>query len=171
MAGPPPRPRVLVTSTTHPDGIALLHAHGLEVVRRNPNLTPVELETVLATEGSFAGIVAGNTPLTRKAIAGASRTLGVVSRHGVGYNGVDVEALTERGIALMVTGTANSTSVAEHTLMYMLALGRKLWQWDQEAFPPHRRISHRTGLPLAVQHAAAELLAPHLSCMLPDRKE
>jgi D-3-phosphoglycerate dehydrogenase len=48
----------------------------------------------------------------------------VVARHGVGYDSVDVAALTRRGVPLMVTGIANSPSVAEQALYFMLALAK-----------------------------------------------
>ena len=52
--------------------------------------------------------------------------LRVVCRHGVGYDLVDVPALTARGIALMITPEANAASVAEHALMLMLSLARRV---------------------------------------------
>lgn len=50
--------------------------------------------------------------------------LKVISRHGVGYDNVPVEYCTERGIAVTITGTANSTSVAEQTMYLMLAAAK-----------------------------------------------
>ena len=55
----------------------------------------------------------------------AAPKLRVVARHGVGYDAVDVAALTRRGIPLMVTGIANSPSVAEQALCFMLALAKR----------------------------------------------
>lgn len=49
----------------------------------------------------------------------------VVARLGVGYDRVDVPALTRRGIPLMVTGDANSPSVAEQTLYFMLEFAKR----------------------------------------------
>jgi D-3-phosphoglycerate dehydrogenase len=50
--------------------------------------------------------------------------LKVIAKHGVGVDNVDVEAATRRGIAVTITGTANSNAVAEHSLALMLALIR-----------------------------------------------
>lgn len=49
----------------------------------------------------------------------------VVARHGVGYDMIDVPALTRARIPLMITGVANSPSVAEHALYLMLELAKK----------------------------------------------
>ena len=54
-----------------------------------------------------------------------ARGLQVVARIGVGYDAIDVGALTRRRIPLMLVGTANSSSVAEHALFLMLALARR----------------------------------------------
>ncbi len=58
--------------------------------------------------------------------------LKVVSRFGVGYDNIDVPALTARGIPLTVIGDANSVPVAEHALAMMLATSRRLVTGDRE---------------------------------------
>ena len=49
----------------------------------------------------------------------------VVARIGVGYDAVDVPALTAKKIPLMVAGTANSPSVAEQAMFMMMALAKR----------------------------------------------
>ena len=61
----------------------------------------------------------------------AAPNLAFVARHGVGYDTVDVEALTRRGIPLALTGDVNSGAVAEHTLGLMLALAKRIPAYDQ----------------------------------------
>jgi D-3-phosphoglycerate dehydrogenase / 2-oxoglutarate reductase len=75
------------------------------------------------------GIVLGHTHFGQAEIDAATR-LRVVGRIGVGYDAVDVDALTRRGIPLMMTDTENSVSVAEHTLAFMLALSKKIIEMD-----------------------------------------
>jgi len=57
--------------------------------------------------------------------------LKIVSRFGVGYDRVDVEACTERGIYVTNTPGVLSRAVAELTMALMLALSRKLCVADQ----------------------------------------
>ena len=71
------------------------------------------------------GLVLGLAPMTPHVIEAAAGALKVVSRRGVGYDNVDVAALTRAGIPLTVVGSANSVSVAEHTLHLMLALAKQ----------------------------------------------
>ena len=63
-------------------------------------------------------------PLSALTVARADR-LKVVSRHGVGYDSVDLAALDARGIALTVLGDVNSVSVAEHAMMQLLAAAKR----------------------------------------------
>ncbi len=56
---------------------------------------------------------------------GAAPRLQVVSRIGVGYDSVDVATLTKRRIPLLIGGTANSVTVAEHAIFFMLHLAKQ----------------------------------------------
>ena len=47
------------------------------------------------------------------------KKLKVISRHGVGYDNVDINYLKKNNIKLLITATANAVSVAEH-VMYMI---------------------------------------------------
>ena len=57
----------------------------------------------------------------------------VVSRHGVGFNSVDVETLTARRIPLTIAVGGNAVSVAEHTLYLILALAKQGQRYDTAA--------------------------------------
>jgi D-3-phosphoglycerate dehydrogenase len=76
------------------------------------------------------GVALGHTTHFGQAEVDAAPRLRVVARLGVGYDNVDVPALTRRRIPLMITDTANSISVAEHTLAFMLALAKKIIEMD-----------------------------------------
>jgi D-3-phosphoglycerate dehydrogenase len=60
----------------------------------------------------------------------AAPRLKVVSRHGVGYDNVPVDACTARGIAVTVVGAVNTISVAEQTMLLMLAAARAAVELD-----------------------------------------
>ena len=60
-----------------------------------------------------------------------ARKLKIVSRHGVGFDSIDVKALRERNIPLTIVGDVNSTSVSEHTMMLILAVFKRLLIADQ----------------------------------------
>jgi D-3-phosphoglycerate dehydrogenase len=68
-------------------------------------------------------IIAGTQPLTAELIDTATN-LKVIARTGVGYDSVDVEAASRRGIAVCITPGANRQAVAEHVFALMLAAAR-----------------------------------------------
>ena len=55
----------------------------------------------------------------------ASPVMQAVARIGVGYDAVEVPALTARRVPLLIAGTANSTSVAEQAFHLIIALAKK----------------------------------------------
>ena len=62
----------------------------------------------------------------------AAPKLKVVCRVGVGYDSIDVPALTRRGVQMATVGQANATTVAEHAIAMMMGVGRKLALFDRE---------------------------------------
>jgi D-3-phosphoglycerate dehydrogenase len=64
-------------------------------------------------------------PVTAEVLAVAPR-LRVIGRHGVGYDAIDIAAASARGIPVIYTPNANSDAVAEHCVMLMLAVARRL---------------------------------------------
>ena len=94
--------------------------------------TELSEENILQHIANYDGaILGGVAPFTARIVGNASR-LAVVSRHGVGYDNVDVAALTAAGIPLTVTGTANSVTVAEHSLFFMMSLAKHAVKFDRE---------------------------------------
>jgi D-3-phosphoglycerate dehydrogenase / 2-oxoglutarate reductase len=114
-----------------PNVLVLGHIHdkGLDILRARPGIefemlaTPTEPEILRKTPSADA-ILVRTTRLSGAAIDAAPR-LKVVSRHGVGYDNVDLGALDRRGIPLTLVGNVNALSVAEHTLFMMLTLAKE----------------------------------------------
>lgn len=50
----------------------------------------------------------------------------IISRHGVGYDNVDLNFLNDHNQALAITGTSNAVSVAEHVMTMFLYLAKKI---------------------------------------------
>jgi D-3-phosphoglycerate dehydrogenase / 2-oxoglutarate reductase len=86
-------------------------------------------EELIAHAHDIDAIAVQTTKIPR-AVIEAAPNLKVVSRHGVGYDSVDVAALTERGIPLCVAATSNAVSVAEHTMYFILSLAKKSVEFD-----------------------------------------
>ena len=118
---------IVIDGDVHSSALAVLEARDdIDLVK-----VPLEDAAALAEAVSGAnGILARSARITPVLIASANG-LQIVSRHGVGYDRVNIEALSARKIPLAVTGTANSPSVAEHAMMFMLACAKRLRQTDQ----------------------------------------
>jgi D-3-phosphoglycerate dehydrogenase len=116
------RKKVMLPHTMGKEGVELIRRRDdIEVVMYPGGITQAELLPMLA---DVAGISLGGTPY-RKSEMDASPAMEVVARIGVGYDTVEVPALTARRVPLMVSGTANSTSVAEHAFHLMMALAKR----------------------------------------------
>ena len=112
--------KILVVQPLHPDALAILDA------RTDVTYTIV---TDLDEASLLAHIVDADAITLRDArlpaaLLSAAPRLKVVSRHGVGYDNVPVDACTARGIPVTVVGPVNAVSVAEQTLLLMLAAAR-----------------------------------------------
>jgi D-3-phosphoglycerate dehydrogenase / 2-oxoglutarate reductase len=109
---------------------AMMSRAGWDVVKNRDDVETVAYEYSLSTSAFHAllrdvhGVALGLTPFGEAELQ-AAPSLRVVARHGVGYDSVDVAALTRHNIPLMVTGTANSPSVAEQALSFMLTLAKR----------------------------------------------
>ncbi len=98
----------------------------IDAVGYDPYLSMPDLQAALKDTD---GIALSLTPLKGPEIAVAPR-LRVAARIGVGYDAVDIPALTARKIPLMVVGTANSVTVAEHAVFMMYGLAKKAFFHD-----------------------------------------
>lgn len=103
---------------------------GWAILESRPDIEGVPYPVTIANAalhpllGDLSGIALAATPFGEAELAAAPR-LEVVARIGVGYDAVDVPALSRRGVPLMVAGTANSVSVAETAMFLMLTLAKR----------------------------------------------
>ncbi len=119
---PTNRYKVLVPDRFGVAGMELLRARDdLELVPYPPGASGATLHPLLADAHAVALSV---TPFRAAEIAAAPSLL-VCARIGVGYDAVEVPALTARRIPLMVTGIANSSSVAEQAVAFIFALAKR----------------------------------------------
>jgi D-3-phosphoglycerate dehydrogenase len=112
-----------------------IHEAGMDILRAQPGITfeimanPAEPD-ILTLAPVADAIIVRTTKLTAAAIDAAPK-LKIVSRHGVGYDNVDMAALDRRGIPLTLVGNVNALSVAEHTLFMMLTIAKEAIAYDR----------------------------------------
>lgn len=132
-------PHVLVAGRLHKAGLAALDAADGFTFRM---IDEISTESYAPFIGEADALLLRTQPLTAGVVAKAPR-LAIVSRHGVGYDAVDVSALNQRGIPLAIVGDVNSRAVAEHTLMLMLATARRTAAHDHAARSGQWNIRNR----------------------------
>ena len=73
------------------------------------------------------------------------KKLKIVSRHGVGYDNVNIDYLSDNNIALGITSTSNAVSVAEHVLTSFLYLSKNIHLSDK--LTREGRFNDKSSLP------------------------
>ncbi len=141
---------VLVVGRIKPEGMAVLEARSDLVVNVVDDTDPL---AILEAARRAEAILVRTTPIGADVIEAAS-SLRVVSRHGVGYDNVDVAALSGRGIPLAIAANANRASVAEHTMAMLLTLAK--------AALPHDRAVRASNWAIRHEHLAFELFEKRL---------
>ena len=119
--------RVLLTTTSYQDTPGahhdLLAESGFEIV---PARGPLPEAEMLKLVDGVDGLLCGDDAITRSVIERGLPELRVISKYGIGVDKIDVSAATELGIPVLFTPGVNHTTVAEHTLMLLLALSKHL---------------------------------------------
>jgi D-3-phosphoglycerate dehydrogenase len=86
-------------------------------------------------------IVSGKAKITRKVIETATR-LKIVSRRGVGFDNIDVVFAKEKGIMVATTPHVVATTVADHTMMLILGLAKRVTSQDRGVRQGHWIRNH-----------------------------
>jgi D-3-phosphoglycerate dehydrogenase / 2-oxoglutarate reductase len=138
------RRKVLVPHTMGQEGVALLLARDdIETITYSATIAQAEFLPLLE---DCAGVALSGTPYRRTEMD-ASPAMQVVARIGVGFDAVEIPALTARRVPLMVAGTANSVSVAEQAFHLMISLGKRHEALDRMVRAGQWRERH-DGLPM-----------------------
>lgn len=118
---------VLIAGPIHEAGLALLECRSDVDYEL---LSPASASDIERRIAGLDAILLRLNPLSADVIGKAKR-LKIVSRYGVGYDKIDVAALTRHGIPLTIVGDANAVPVAEQALGLMLAVARQTVVMDR----------------------------------------
>jgi D-3-phosphoglycerate dehydrogenase len=122
QSAPTNRKKILLPTTMSKSGWALVEARDdVEGVEFVPTIPTAEFHQLLE---DASGIALGVRRFSDPELDAAPQ-LEVVSRIGVGYDEVDVPALSRRKVPLMIGGTSNSVSVAEAGVFLTMSLARR----------------------------------------------
>lgn len=121
------RPTILSLTT--------MHESGLKILRAGANLcmaSGLDPETLHREVVGADGLIIRTAGVIDAALLDCGNKLRVVGRHGVGYDQIDVEAATARGIQVVYTPGANTQSVSEHVFALMIGLSKHIPQMMRE---------------------------------------
>lgn len=136
--------KIFVTESMSQQGRALLRERDdIELVEFPNMISARDFEAMLKEQAPVHGVALGATRFGEPELE-ASRDMKVVTRIGVGFDAVDVPALSRRNIPLMVAGTANSPSVAEQALFMMLTLAKRAV--EMHSIVKDGKWGHRLGM-------------------------
>jgi D-3-phosphoglycerate dehydrogenase len=103
-----------------------IHTHGIDLLKEVNNfdvfvLPDATQETLEQNLEEADAILLRLQSFDKKMIDNCPK-LKILSRNGVGFDRIDIPELTRRNIPLTIVGDVNSSSVAEHTIMFILNL-------------------------------------------------
>jgi D-3-phosphoglycerate dehydrogenase len=113
-------PKILLTNHYTPEVLEVVKSvlpDGFEVIALNE---PGSKEIISKAKEADYILVGGRTKIDRS-ILDAAPQLKMIQRSGVGLDSLDLDAIKERGLSVYVNPGVNARSVAEHTVMLLLA--------------------------------------------------
>ncbi|WP_448060106.1 phosphoglycerate dehydrogenase [Cellulomonas hominis] len=120
--------RALLLENLHPQARTILESAGIEVTTRTGALD--ESELVDALQGVHLLGIRSKTQVTEAALASAGDLL-AVGAYCIGTNQIDLAAAASRGVATFNAPFSNTRSVVEVALAEMIALTRRLTEFDR----------------------------------------
>lgn len=124
--------KVVVISSFHEQGLALLRRDDIEL----HVVDDFSHESLSRALKDADAVTVRTIPLTPELLDFAPR-LRIVSRFGVGTDNIPVDYLSNRGIPVAIAVDSNVTTVAEHTLMMLLALAKRAFEGDRAVREDH----------------------------------
>jgi len=116
--------------------IEKIHEDGLKLIDSHPDyeyeiINDVSETNLMQKLPEFDACTLRVSKLSSKILSNCKK-LKVISRHGVGYDNVDLNYIKKNNISLLITASANASAVAEHVLSLILSLSKKTLRYDKE---------------------------------------
>ena len=111
-----------------------LHEKGLEMLKQRSDiefnvLLSDDENEILEAAKDVNGITVRTAKISSRIIEAANK-LQVVSRHGVGYDSIDLVSLNNKKIPLTIAAHSNMISVSEQAMFFLLALSKNVFYYD-----------------------------------------
>ena len=113
--------KIAILGTVHPKGLEFLKNNEFEVFE----VDNFEIQSLKESLKNVDGILLRTSKLDQDILQHCDN-LKIISRHGVGYDNVDLDFLNKNKIALGITSTSNAASVSEHVMSFFIYLTKNL---------------------------------------------
>ena len=136
---------ILIIQPIDKSGIEILENHSdynFEIID-GTNLEEIKKKII-----ECDGISIRTAKLPAEVIRGA-KNLKIISRHGVGYDNIDLESAKEKNITISITATANAVAVAEHVMFMLLNISKRKDMYDKTV--KSGRFNDRNKLPKTIE--------------------
>ena len=113
-----------------------IHADGIRLFEDNPKysyemINDASPENLIKKLPNFDGCTLRVSKLNSNILKHCKK-LKVISRHGVGYDNVDLDYIKQNNINLLITAKANAVAVAEHVMALILSISKAIKVYDKE---------------------------------------
>ena len=130
-----------------------IHEEGINLLKDNSNfeyevVDNVDTEFLKSKIKDCDGISIRTAKLSGEVIE-AANNLKIISRHGVGYDNIDLEVSKKKDITLAITATANAVAVAEHVMFMILNISKRGSMYDDTV--KSGKFNERNKLPKTVE--------------------
>ena len=130
-----------------------IHEEGINLLKNNSNfeyevVDNVDTEFLKSKIKDCDGISIRTAKLSGDVIE-AANNLKIISRHGVGYDNIDLEVSKKKDITLAITATANAVAVAEHVMFMILNISKRGSLYDETV--KRGKFNERNKLPKTVE--------------------
>ena len=115
--------------------IQKVHEKGMELINNHPDYDvevtdDVSVENLKLKLKDCDGASIRIAKLPGEVIEGA-KNLKIISRHGVGYDNIDLKTAKEKDIKIAITANANAVTVAEHVMFVLLNIAKRKDLFDK----------------------------------------
>ncbi len=117
-----------------------IHEEGMKLIQNNPNFDfeIIDVEemvekidlNIFKKKVSDCDAISIRTEKLPAEVIECAKKLKVISRHGVGYDNIDLSTTKKKNITLTITAKANAIAVAEHVLFMLLSISKGKNMYD-----------------------------------------
>ena len=130
-----------------------IHKAGIELLENNPDyevelIENVDEKDIKSKIVECDGLSIRTAKLSSELI-NVSKKLKIISRHGVGYDNIDLKSSKEKDITLAITATANAVAVAEHVIFMLLNISKRKDMYDKTV--REGNFTNRNKLPKTIE--------------------